>query len=140
MGERERKLHLVHIEKRERERERERMVQVERPCSPSLLSIGVGNSFTLGLQDLDDISLLSAEKAKDFFFFLMLKFLCGYWERSEKKQKKKQKQKQNKKNKTKQNENATILLAKTIVVSAPKNQLAFKIICYNIFSFQFLTK
>ena len=51
----------------------------------------------------------------------MLKFLCGYWERSEKKQKKKQKQKQNKKNKTKQNENATILLAKTIVVSAPKN-------------------
>ena len=96
MGERERKLHLVHIEKRERERERERMVQVERPCSPSLLSIGVGNSFTLGLQDLDDISLLSAEKAKDFFFFLMLKFLCGYWERSEKKQKKKQKQKQNK--------------------------------------------
>ena len=34
---------------------------------------------------------------------------------------KKNKKKNKNKNKTKQNENATILLAKTIVVSAPKN-------------------
>ena len=135
MGERERKLHLVHIEKRERERERERMVQVERPCSPSLLSISVGNSFTLGLQDLDDISLLNAEKAKDFFFFLMLKFLCGYWERSEKKPKKKNKNKNKKKqNKTKQNKNATILLAETIVQRISQHLKLFAII-FSVFSF-----
>ena len=139
MGERERKLHLVHIEKREREREREWFRS--RDHAPHLffqLVLGTPSHWASKTQMTFHFSVL--KKLKIFFFFLMLKFLCGYWERSEKKQKKKQKQKQNKKNKTKQNENATILLAKTIVVSAPKNQLAFKIICYNIFSFQFLTK
>ena len=64
------------------------------------------------------------EEAKDFFFFFIL---CGYWERSEIIKTKKQKQinKQTNKNKNKN----------TIVVSTPKNQLAFKIICYSIFSF-----
>ena len=41
---------------------------MKKPCSPSLLLASAGNSFTLSLQDLEDISLLNAEKAKDIFY------------------------------------------------------------------------